>query len=116
MGHAISSKWNGIGMTHPTNYKIALEAIHEARVVAKEVATATTILIVNHNNRSTQQLLLNQHVDIHMLATTPTLHLLQPITKMAPNQMSCRGRNMDGGAEGSEKPGAIQFFRKMVVR
>ena len=50
MGHAQSYKWKGIGLAHPTYHKPTVEAIHWARMAAKEDANTITILIVNHND------------------------------------------------------------------
>ena len=71
MGHAQSYIWKGIGLAHPTDHKIIVEAIQRARMATKEDANTITILIVNHNDWTTQQIPFTTKVDIHTLATIP---------------------------------------------
>ena len=75
IGHAQSYKWKGIG-AHPTDHNTTIEAIHWARMAAKEDPNTITILIINHNDWTTQQIPLSTQADIHILTTIPphTLH------------------------------------------
>ena len=76
MGHVKFSRWKGIGLAFPMDHNTTLEAIHWARMAAKEDVHTITILIVNHKNWTTQLLPLNTNVDIHTIATIPlhTIH------------------------------------------
>jgi hypothetical protein len=71
LGHAHSSKWNGIGLAFPTDHNTTTEAIHWARMAAKEDTKTITILIINHTDWTPQTIPLNKHPDIHTLATIP---------------------------------------------
>ena len=71
MGHAKSSRWRGIGLAFSTDHNTTLEAIHWARMAAKEDTHTLTILIVNHKDWTTQSLPLNTHTDIDTIATIP---------------------------------------------
>ena len=53
IGHAQISRWKGIGLAYPTDHKTTVEAIHWARMAAKEDTNTAIILIINHN-RSTR--------------------------------------------------------------
>ena len=76
LGHAQSSRWNEIGLAFPTDHNAALEAIHWARMVAKEDTQTIAILIINHANWTPQTIPLNKHPDIHIITTIPphTIH------------------------------------------
>ena len=76
MGHVKSSIQIGIGLAFPTDHNTTLEAIHWARMAAKEDAQTITILIVNHMDWTPQQLPLTTNAKIHMMATIPphTIH------------------------------------------
>ena len=76
MGHTKSSRWKGTGLAFPKDHKSTLEAIHWARMAAKEDEHTTTILIVNYKDWTTQQLPLKDHADIHIIATIPP-HTIQ---------------------------------------
>ena len=76
MGHAHSSKWEGIGLAHPTDYNTTVEAIYWARMAAKEDTNTITILIVNHNEWTPQQLPITTKNDRHTLTTIPP-HTIQ---------------------------------------
>ena len=76
MGHAQSTRWKGIGLAHPTDYNTIVEAIHWARMAAKEDTNTVTILITNHNDWTPQQLQFTTKGDIHILTTIPP-HTIQ---------------------------------------
>ena len=76
LGHALSSKWTGIGLVFPTDHNTTLQAIHWARMAAKEDPNTVTILIVNHRDWTTQNLPLTAKPDIHVMATIPP-HAIQ---------------------------------------
>jgi hypothetical protein len=76
MGHAQFTRWKGRGLAHPTNYNATVEAIHWARMAAKEDTNTITILITNHNDWTPQQLQFNTKGDIHILITIPP-HTIQ---------------------------------------
>jgi ribonuclease HI len=76
LGHAKSSKWTGIGLAFPMDHNTTLEAIHWARMAAKEDPKTVTILIVNHKDWTTQKLPLTSKPDIHVMATIPP-HTIQ---------------------------------------
>jgi DNA-directed RNA polymerase subunit L len=69
LGHAQSSRWQGIGLAHPPDHNTTIEAIHWARMAAKEDTNTFTILIVNHNDWTSQQIPITTKDDIHILAT-----------------------------------------------
>jgi ribonuclease HI len=69
-GKANSTKWTGHGLAFPTDHNTTLEALHWARMAAKEDAQTLTILIINHKDWTPQQIPLINH-DIHILATIP---------------------------------------------
>jgi hypothetical protein len=71
MGHAQISRWKGIGLAYPTEHKTTVEAIHWAIMEAKEDTNTATILIINHNDWTPQQISLTTSGDIHTLATIP---------------------------------------------
>jgi hypothetical protein len=71
LGHAKSSKWTGIGLAFPTDYNTTVEAIHWARMAAKEDPTTVTILIANHKDWTTQNLPLTTKPDVHVMTTIP---------------------------------------------
>ena len=73
LGHAQSSRWKGIGLAYPTDHKTTLEAIHWARMAAKEDKHTATILIVNHNDWTPQQLPITNKADVHILTTIPPI-------------------------------------------
>lgn len=50
MGHAKSSCWKGKGLVFPTNHNSILEAIHWARMAAKEDKQTITILTINYKD------------------------------------------------------------------
>ena len=87
LGHAQSSRWKGIGLAHPTYYKTTIEAIHWARMAAKEDVDTITILIINHNDWTPQQFPISTKKDIHILATIPPYTIqyntIQPYARMA---------------------------------
>ena len=76
MGHANSSRWSGIGLAFPTDHHTTVEAIHWARIAAKEDARTITILIVNHKDWTIPQLPLTTNSDTHIMATIPP-HTIQ---------------------------------------
>ena len=53
------------------DHNTIVKAIHWARMAAKEVKNTTTILIVNHNDWTPQQITLTTNVDIHTLVIIP---------------------------------------------
>ena len=71
MGHAQSSRWIGIGLAYPTDHETTLEAIHWARMATKEDAHIVTILLVHHNDWTTQNLSINTTTYIHTIMTIP---------------------------------------------
>ena len=81
VGHAKSSRWKGIGLAHPTEHDTTLEAIHWARMAAKEDKHAITILIVNHIDWTTQQIPIATNTYIHILARSLTLYTTTPHQK-----------------------------------
>ena len=94
LGHAHSAKWNGTGLAFPTDHNTTTEAIHWARMTAKEDTTTTTILIINHTDWTSQTIPLNKHPDIHTIVTIPP-HSIQyhptpewPNTTNTPNPHS----------------------------
>jgi hypothetical protein len=56
MGYTKSSRWLGIGLAFPQDHNSTLEAIHWARMAAKEDNQTITILIVNYKDWTTPQL------------------------------------------------------------
>ena len=76
MGHAQAYSWNGIGLAYLTDHNTTVEAIHWARMAAMKYTNTSTILIINHNDWTTQQIALNNNDDIHTLATIPP-HIIQ---------------------------------------
>jgi hypothetical protein len=58
------------------DYNTTVEAIHWACVAAKEDTNTITILILNHNDWTTQQVPITTKGDIHTLTTIPT-HTIQ---------------------------------------
>ena len=83
MGHALISRWTGCGLTYPTYHKTTVEAIHWARMATKEDPNTATILIINHNDWTPQQISLTENKDIHIMATIPPYHTIQPHHRMA---------------------------------
>ena len=69
MGQAQNFKWKDIGLAHPTNHNTTVEAIHWARMAAKEDTNTATIFIINHNDWTPQQIDLTTNNDIHTLVT-----------------------------------------------
>ena len=53
-GHAKSSTWTGLGLAYLFDYNNTLEAIHKARMATKEDNYASTILMANHQDWSSQ--------------------------------------------------------------
>lgn len=53
------------------DHNTTLEAIHWARMDAKEDARTIAILITNHKDWTSQQLPLTINTDIHVMATIP---------------------------------------------
>ena len=76
LGHAQSSKWSGRGLAFPTYHSTTLQAIHWARMAAKEDTQTSTILIINHQDWTPQKLTLTKGVDIHVISTIPP-HTIQ---------------------------------------
>jgi hypothetical protein len=68
--------WKGIGLAYPTNHNTTVEAIHWARMATKEDPNTTTILIINHKDWTSQQILLTKNTDVHIMATIPP-HTIQ---------------------------------------
>jgi hypothetical protein len=60
----------------PPDYNTTIEAIHWVRMAAKEDTNTFTILVVNHNDSTSQQIPINTKDDIHILATIPP-HTIQ---------------------------------------
>ena len=65
-----------MGLGYPTDHHMTVEAIHWARMATKEDTSTATILIINHNNWTPQQIALTQNGGIHTLATIPP-HTIQ---------------------------------------
>ena len=76
LGHAHSSRWKGHGLAFPPDYNTTLQAIHWARMAAKENTHTSTILIINHQDWTPQKLNLTNVADIHVIATIPP-HTMQ---------------------------------------
>ena len=76
MGHAQSFRWKDIVLAYPTDYNITVEAIHWARMTAKDDTNTITILIFNHNAWTPQQFLITTKGDIYTLITIPP-HTIQ---------------------------------------
>ena len=64
------------GFAFPTDHNTTVEAIHWARMAAKEDPNTITILIVNHKDWTTQNLSLTSKPNIHVMATIPP-HTIQ---------------------------------------
>ena len=75
-GQIQTFKWKGTGLAHSTDHNTTVEAIHWARMAAKEITNTTTILIINHNDWTSQQIDLTTNNDIHTLVTIPP-HTIQ---------------------------------------
>ena len=69
--HAKSSKWTGLGLAFPRDYNTTLEALHWARMAAKEDPDTVTILIANHKDWTSQKLPLTTKPDVHIMTTIP---------------------------------------------
>ena len=71
LGHAKSSKWTGTGLAFLLDYNTTLEALHWARLAAKEDPKTVTIIIANHKDWTTQNLPFTTKPDVHVMTTIP---------------------------------------------